>query len=152
MSDEFSGGLVPLPRRRMVSEAGAEASVEKPPHEIADRAGETRRVVKRLLAIIDDHRIAAERLGVALDGSLLEAVIGALEAEVRREDPKPWLQPFDEVRSYVATALYEELLEEPSNILFTTQVSPDVVRYEAMEGEFWAGCVAALRQLLIRPS
>ena len=31
----------------------------------------------------------------------------------------------DEVLAYLMRALYEELLEEPSNILFTTQVNPD---------------------------
>lgn len=38
--------------------------------------------------------------------------------------------------------------EEPSNILFTTQVNEDVVRYEAMEAGFWRECLGELgRQL-----
>ena len=41
-----------------------------------------------------------------------------------------------------------ELLAEPSNILFTTQVSEDIIRYEAMEAAFWAECIAALRKKL----
>jgi hypothetical protein len=38
--------------------------------------------------------------------------------------------------------------EEPSNILFTTQVNEEVVRYEAMEVGFWRECLGELgRQL-----
>ena len=72
----------------------------------------------------------------------------ALEAETRREDPTPILKHGEEVRCYVLTALYEELIAEPSNILFTTQVSEDILRYEAMEAAFWAECIAALRKKL----
>ncbi len=147
MSDLIPG-LPPLPRRRLVSESG-EGADEKPRQEIEDRKGEAGRVVKRLMAIIEDHRQAAVRLGVAMDAGLLEGVILALEAEVRREDPRLHLQLGDEVRAYLATALYEELLEEPSNILFTTQVAPDVVRYEAMDAGFWGECVGELRRVLL---
>jgi hypothetical protein len=147
MSDLISG-LPPLPRRRLVSEAG-EGADEKPRQEIEDRKGEAGRVVKRLLAIIEDHRQAAVRLGVEMDAALLEGVVLALEAEVRREDPQVHLQMGNEVRSYLAKALYEELLEEPSNILFTTHVGPDVVRYEAMDAGFWGECVGELRRVLL---
>lgn len=148
MSDLIPG-LPPLPSRRLVSEAG-EGADEKPRQEIEDRKGEAGRVVKRLLAIIEDHRQAAVRLGVEMDAGLLEVVIRALEAELRREDARAVLQQGgDEVRSYLATALYEELLEEPSNILFTTHVAPDVVRYEAMDAGFWGECVGELRRVLL---
>jgi hypothetical protein len=43
----------------------------------------------------------------------------------------------------------EDLLAEPSNIVFTTHIAKDVVRYEVIEA-FRKGCVTALRQKLIR--
>ncbi len=125
-----------------------EIDTPKAPQEIEDRKGEAKRIVKRLLAIIADHHSSADCIGVALDQALLLQVVSALEAETRDEDPTPLLQHEDEVRAYLMQALYDELLEEPSNILFTTQVSEDVVRYEAMEGKFWRECLAELgRQL-----
>lgn len=121
----------------------------KPPQEIEDRKGEAQRIVKRLLAIIEEHRVSALRMGFTLDAPALETVIRALEAETRNEDVTVVLSDDDEVRRYILTSLYEDLLAEPSNILFTTHVAKDVVRYEAMEAAFWKECVAALRQRLI---
>ncbi len=132
------GGMPPLP----------EVEPVKPPQEIEDRKGEAKRIVKRLLAIIADHHSSAFHIGVALDQALLLQVVSALEAETRNEDPAPFLRHEDEIRAYLMQALYEELLEEPSNILFTTQVNPDVVRYEAMEAGFWRECLAELRNQL----
>jgi hypothetical protein len=135
------GGVSPLP------EFSLEQPV-KPPQEIEDRKGEAKRIVKRLLAIIADHHSSADHIGVALDQALLLQVVSALEAETRNGDPAPLLRHEDEVRAYLMQALYEELLEEPSNILFTTQVNPDVIRYEAMEVGFWRECLAELRRQL----
>lgn len=132
-------GVSPLP----------EVEPAKAPQEIEDRKGELRRVVKRLLAIIEEHRVSALRLKVALDADALDIVLRALEAETRREDTAPILQAgADEIRSYVLTSLYDELLAEPSNILHTTHIAEGVVRYEAMEAAFWQECVAKLRETL----
>lgn len=163
MSDSFSN-IPSLPKRRVVvSETGAtplpispggvsplpELEPSKPPQEIEDRKGETRRIVKRLLAIIEEHRVSALRMGFTLDAPALDIVISALEAEAENKDPSLVLAHEDEIRSYVLKSLYEDLLAEPSNILHTTHIARDVVRYEAMEVAFWKECVAALRQKLI---
>lgn len=153
-----------FPQRRLIVSDGATTGVAqsfrsipplpefeavKPPQEIDDRSGETRRVVKRLLAIIEDHRVSAQRMGVPLDAAALECILHALEVETKNGDPAAVLSAGDDVvRNYVLTALYDDLLAEPSNILFTTQVAEDVVRYEAMDGVFWQECVAATRQVL----
>ena len=79
----------------------------------------------------------------------LDIVLGALEAETRDEDPTGILSDFDEIRTYLLTSLYQDLLAEPSNILFTTHIAKDVVRYEAMEADFWRECLAGLRQKLV---
>lgn len=125
-----------------------EITPTKAAQEIEDRKGEAKRITKRLLAIVADHHSSAGHIGVALDQQMLLKVVAALEAEARNEDPGPLLQDDDQVLAYLMGALYEELLEEPSNILFTTQVNPDTVRYEAMEVKFWQECLAELRQQL----
>lgn len=132
-------GISPLP----------EVAPAKPPQEIEDRKGELRRIVKRLIAIIEEHRASALRLEVELNASALDIVLRALEAETRREDPVPILQEGgDQIRSYVLSSLFDDLLAEPSNILHTTHVAEGVVRYEAMDAAFWQKCVAKLRESL----
>jgi hypothetical protein len=116
--------------------------------DIEDRRGEAKRIVKRLLAIIADHHSSAVLIGVALDQSLLLKVISALEAETQGKDPSPLLYIDNEVHAYLMRALYEELLEEPSNVLFTTQISPETIRYEAMEVRFWQECLSELKSQL----
>lgn len=162
--DEPISNIPSLPKRRLlISETGTsgltvspggisplpELEPARPPQEIEDRKGETRRIVKRLLAIIEEHRVSALRMGFVLDAAALDIVLRALEAETRGEDPSPVLADPDEVRCYILTSLYEDLLAEPSNILHTTRVAEDVIRYEAMEAAFWKECVAALREKLI---
>jgi len=121
------GGLPPLPALEPV----------KPAQEMADRAAEARRVAARLLAIVADHQAAALRLGVSLDRAAIATVVRALFAESHRQDPRAILIQPDEIHTYVLTSLYAELLEEPSNILHTTQINAATIRYEAMEVDFW---------------
>ena len=47
----------------------------------------------------------------------------------------------DEIHAYCLDRLFEELVEEPSNILFTTKTGPDTMRYDAMNAEFWIECL-----------
>ena len=163
MADPITRSAVPPLRRILLSEDGVndaplslggisplpELESARAPQEIEDRKGETRRIVSRLLAIIEEHRIAALRLSIKLDAKALEILLRALEAETRSEDPTPILAGGGELGSYILTALYQELLDEPSNILHTTHIAKNVVRYEAMEAAFWKECLAALRKKLI---
>jgi len=111
---------------------------------IPDREGEVPRVVKRLKTLVGTHYEASLRTGYPLEPVDLRAVLSALLAETRGEDPAPLLATGEEISTYFRRTLYEEMLEEPSNILFTTKVSDDVVRYEAMPVDFWRDCLNAL--------
>ena len=111
---------------------------------IEDRAAEARRVVKRLLAIIREHRASALRVGSPLDDAALALVIRALRIESLGGDYHPLLHHDDPVTAYLRQSLFEELLEEPSNILFTTQLDDETIRYEAMESAFWRECLETL--------
>jgi hypothetical protein len=127
-----------------------ELKLPRSPQEIGDRKREMRPIIKRLSAMIEEHRASALRMDSILDAEMLDRVLHALEAEARDEDPAAILADPNVIRAYLLESLYEDLLAEPSNILFTTKVSEDVVRYEAMDAAFWQECVAALRQKLIQ--
>ena len=47
---------------------------------------------------------------------------------------------------YARLTLYDEMLEEPSNVLLATPVSADTTRYEPMPRAFWLDCLRALRE------
>jgi len=113
---------------------------------IEDRAAEARRVVKRLLAIIREHRASALRVASPLDDAALALVIRALRIESLGGDYRSLLHHDDPVTAYLRQSLFEELLEEPSNILFTTRVDDETTRYEAMESAFWRECLEVLEE------
>ncbi len=123
-----------------------------PVKNIEDRKDESRRIISRLQAIIASHVEGANRMGHGLGIPDLLAVVEALQAEAEQLDPQPHLMIDDEIAFYLRASLYEELLSEPSNIFYTTQVSPDVVRYDAVPGDFWKECLALLHAGFVKLS
>ena len=109
--------------------------------EMDDPAGEARRVAKRLAAIVEDHRQAAKPLKIELSSTDIKLVIGSLKQHARGAKGLPVPGARDEIHGYCLNRLFEELVEEPSNILFTTKKGPDVVRYDAMNASFWIECL-----------
>ena len=109
-----------------------------------DRDAEIGRVVKRLLAIVREHRASARRVGSPLDREALDSVLEALRTESFGGDPRSRLHHADPVAAWLRRALFEDLLEEPSNVLFTTRIDDETIRYEAMEAAFWRECLAEL--------
>ncbi|MEM9282382.1 MAG: hypothetical protein AAGA96_11175 [Verrucomicrobiota bacterium] len=112
--------------------------------EIGDRKGEAKRVLKRLAAIVEDHQRSAVSLKIELGRDDIACVIGALRDHARGGSGKPVPGARDEVHGYCLNRLFDELVEEPSNILFTTNTGPDTVRYDAMNAEFWIECLDLL--------
>ena len=109
--------------------------------EIANRKEEAKRVVKRLAAIVEDHRQSALPLGLELGAKDIACVLNSLRDHARGATGTPVKGARDEVHSYCLNRLFDELVEEPSNILFTTKTGPDTVRYDAMSTEFWLECL-----------
>ncbi len=109
--------------------------------EIQDRQGEAKRVVKRLYAIFEDHKEAALPLKIKLGSSDLRLVINALREHARGGEGSPVPGSREEIHGYCLNRLFDELVEEPSNILFTTKTGPDTMRYDAMNPEFWIECL-----------
>ena len=109
--------------------------------EIQDRKGEAKRVVKRLAAIFEDHKDAAYPLKIKLGSADLRLVIKALRNHARGGKGSPVSGSRDEIHAYCLDRLFDELVEEPSNIFFTTKTGPDTMRYDAMNAEFWIECL-----------
>ena len=123
-----------------------EKGSETPPQpdlkqEIKDRKGEAKRVVKRLFAIFEDHKDAALPLNIKLGSADLRLVINALREHARGGEGSPVPGSREEIHGYCLNRLFDELVEEPSNILFTTKTGPDTMRYDAMNAEFWIECL-----------
>jgi hypothetical protein len=111
------------------------------PRPIEDREAETRRVVHHLSAIVREHRASARRIGSPLDDWALRAVFDALRVESLGGDPQSLLQHPEPVAAWLRQALFEDLLEVPSNVFLTTRLDEETVRYEAMEAAFWRECL-----------
>ncbi len=112
--------------------------------DIPKRGAERSRIVKRLKAIVATHVEASARFNVPLGVPDLLAVISALLAHADGLNSTSILSGGDEISTHLRQSLFEELLGEPSNIFFTTKVSEDVVRYEALPKEFWKECLNTL--------
>jgi len=109
--------------------------------DMEDPKGEAQRIIKRIAAIVEDHRQAAVPLKIDLRPDDLRAVVGSLKQHAKGAAGTPVPGARDEIHGYCLNRLFEELVEEPSNILFTTQKGSDAVRYDAMSASFWLECL-----------
>ncbi len=116
--------------------------------EIENASAEVHRVVKRLKTLLVRHFESAARISVVLGPDDLRVVIDALMAEADRLRPDPHLQCPEELRHYLRVSMFDELVGEPSNILYSTQVSEETIRYEAMPANLWKSCLESLRKQL----
>ena len=108
--------------------------------EIEDPRREKDRVTKRLLGLVGQHEISAERLGIKLSPEDFNSVFHALR-EHARKGIAPSFIARDEIHQYLLDSIFAELVEEPSNILYTTSTGPDTIRHDAMKPEFWCECL-----------
>jgi len=115
--------------------------------EIDNPRREKSRILGRLLAIIGDHSVSAERVGVRLSPTDLKLVFEALRAHACSGSAPDFIG-HDEIRRYVLGTLFAELVEEPSNILYTTSTGPDTMRYGAMTPAFWIECLDLLERTI----
>jgi hypothetical protein len=115
---------------------------------IENRPQECARIVKRLLEMIDRHVASLAKSGLSISWAEMQLVLLALEADADGRDMDVHLDGTDEISAYVKRNLYDELVGEPSNIFYTTQVDGKTVRYEALPKDFWKECLSLLRQKL----
>lgn len=114
--------------------------------EIVNRPQEAKRVVKRITSIVNEHRHACLTLGVTLSAGELRIVIDALRDHAKGGSGNLDLSKCDDIQSHCLHRLFEELVEEPSNILYATKTGSDSIRYDAMESSFWIECLDLLQK------
>ena len=142
----------PTNRIRSLFEQGSEVPLTPGvKQEIGDRQAEAKRIVKRLAAIVEEHRQAALPLKVELGSEDLGSVIGALREHSSGKPGKPVSGSRDEIHAYCLDRLFDELVEEPSNILFTTQTGSKTIRYDAMSTDFWIECLDLMEATFCPP-
>jgi hypothetical protein len=116
--------------------------------EIENRPQECERIVRRLLERIDAHVASLAKSDLSINWAEMQLVLLALDADAEGRDVNVHLDGGDEISAYVRRNLFDELVGEPSNIFYTTQVDAKTVRYEALPKDFWKECIALLRQRL----
>ena len=133
-----------------------EMGTELPPppeieQEIGDWKAEAKRIVKRLATIVEDHRQSALPLNIELGANDIGSVLNALREHAQGHPGTPVTGARDEIHGYCLNRLFDELVEEPSNILFMTNTGPDTVRYDAMNATFWMECLDLMETTYVSP-
>ena len=134
------------PVRKLFSVVQEEPKADPNQKEMMNRKAEAQRVVKRLEKIIKEHYQASLSLSIDLSDENLKIVTNALRDHARGGTGNITLKENDEIRAHCLNRLFEELVEEPSNILYTTSTGADTMRYDAMDLTFWIECLDLLDQ------
>lgn len=108
-----------------------------------ERKTEAQRVVRRLTGLVEEHVQAALPLGIELCREDLLAVIEALRDHAQGGAGLPVSGARDAIHGHVLNRLFEELVEEPSNILYAKDnaTGKEPSGYEAMSVGFWLECL-----------
>jgi hypothetical protein len=151
--------LPPMGRRVIHAETPTELSAYldlpdlTPPSQTpkSESPGEEKaRILKRLIALVAEHSLSAERVGIHLSQNDLKIVFAALRDHAKTGTAPTFDTSRDEIHHYVLDSLFAELVEEPSNILYTTRTSADTMRYDAMQPDFWIECLDLLEKRLCK--
>jgi len=120
---------------------GTESAAPIEEQQKMDNPKEATRIVERLNAIVQDHKRGSKQINIDLGVDDVRSVVGALKEHANGGGGTPVPGARDEIHGYCLNRLFEELVEEPSNILFTTQKGHDSVKYDAMTASFWLECL-----------
>lgn len=104
-------------------------------------------VVAKLSVVMADYLEGGKHIDIVLNPV---EIISAVEAAIREADcqPSPWPDGAD-ARTFFIHGLYDELIQQPSNI-FETKVFPDgTERYLPIAKVTWKACLEQLREQII---
>jgi hypothetical protein len=106
-----------------------------------------RSVVSKLHVVLADYLESGKSMQIALNPlEIVSAVDAAIEEAEGRASP--WPDGAD-VRAFFLHGLYDELVQQPSNI-FETKIFPDgSERYIPISRATWKACLAKLKETLI---
>ncbi|MHB1080322.1 MAG: hypothetical protein ACYC67_13020 [Prosthecobacter sp.] len=104
-------------------------------------------VLARISIVMADYLEGGKPIGIVLNPvEILSAVAAAIqEAEGR---PSPWPDGAD-ARTFFIHGLYDEIIQQPSNI-FETRIFPDgTERYIPLDKATWKACLQRLHEQII---
>ena len=135
--------------RTLLKDVLGESSLPSVKPGIENRKAEAKKVIKRISGIILEHREASLQLDVELNWEELSIVIAALRDHASGGQGTLKLTDYDEIESQCLNRLFEELVEEPCNILYVTPTSPSSTRYNSMDPSSWIECLDLLEREII---
>ncbi|MBB5038647.1 hypothetical protein [Prosthecobacter dejongeii] len=105
---------------------------------------ELKTVVGKMQVVIADYLESGKNLNITLQPiEILSAIDAALEEAQGR--PSPWPDGAD-ARTFFVHGLYDEIIQQPSNI-FETRLFPDgSQRYIPISPALWKACLHRLRE------
>ena len=104
-------------------------------------------VVAKLQVVIADYLESGKPIGIALNPVEILSAIEAAIAEAEGQ-PSPWPDG-GEARAFFVHGLYDELIQQPSNI-FETKLFPDgSERYIPISRATWKACLMRLRERIV---
>lgn len=104
-------------------------------------------VVNKIQAVIADYLESGESLQIELKAT---EVVSALQAAIQEADgsPSPWPDGAD-ARTFFVHGLYDEIIQQPSNI-FETKLFPDgSTRYVPIGRAIWKACLERVRDRIL---
>jgi len=104
-------------------------------------------VVKKLQVVIADYLDSGKGIGITLNPvEIVSAITAGIEEATGK--PSPWPDGAD-ARTFFIHGLYDELIQQPSNI-FETKLFPDgSERYIPISRATWKACLEKLRDQIV---
>lgn len=104
-------------------------------------------VLKKLAVVMADYIENGKTIDITLNPV---EILSAVEAAIREAEgqPSPWPDGAD-ARTFFIHGLYDEIVQQPSNI-FETKIFPDgSARYIPLARATWKACLEQLRQQIV---
>lgn len=115
--------------------------------EVIAQPRDIKALVERLSIVVADYLEGGITMGIRL-GPV--EIVSAIDAAVKEADGQasPWPDGAD-VRTFFLHGLYEEIIQQPSNI-FETRIFPDgSERYIPVNRGMWKACLETLRRRVV---
>ncbi|MFM7606013.1 MAG: hypothetical protein ACKO8Z_12570 [Prosthecobacter sp.] len=104
-------------------------------------------VVSKLHVVIADYLDSGKPLKISLSAiEILSAVEAAIQEAVGQ--PSPWPDGAD-ARTFFIHGLYDEIIQQPSNIFETKRFPDGTERYVPISRATWKACLEHLREKII---
>lgn len=145
--------IMPEPRRKTcVRDAAAVIKTQRELKKLisGENTADTRQigaVVSKLQVVIADYLDSGKPLKITLSAfEILSAVEAAIQEAVGT--PSPWPDGAD-ARTFFVHGLYDEIIQQPSNIFETKRFPDGAERYVPISRATWKACLEQLREQII---